>query len=320
LAEAGIDVEIIERRPHIGGNTYDGYDEHGIWIHHYGAHIFHTNSERVWKFLSRFTEWHPYEHRVLASVNGEFYPVPVNRSTLDLLYPGNSGNPADYREELLNMFYRNYTRKQWGMEIEQLDPGVIARVPMRDNYDDRYFTDKFQALPRDGYTPMFERMVDHPRINLRFNSEDAPQNADHTVYTGPIDAFFGYQFGKLPYRSLRFECEHFEREQFQPVGVVNYPGSEKFTKIAEAKHFTGQKHRGTTIVREYPADHGEPYYPIPTKDNHEHYQRYRELANQRQDVTFVGRLAEYRYYNIDQAVAAAQGKMNALLERFSCYC
>lgn len=334
LAEAGHRIRVIEKRPHIAGNAYDRRDNHGVLIHVYGPHIFHTNAERVSDYLSRFTEWRPYEHRVLAHYAGILYPLPVNRLTINHLYGldldeagverflENVREPRDaiktsedvvlssVGHDLCEKFFRGYTRKQWGLDLSELSAGVAARIPVRTNDDDRYFTDSFQAMPRAGYTAMFARMLDHPSIRLElatdYESVRDRLRPQHVVYTGPIDAYFDYRFGKLPYRSLEFEHEHLaDVMRYQPVGTVNYPNDYEFTRITEFKYLTGQEHLGTSIVREYPKSEGEPYYPIPRPENENLYRRYRQLAQEEGGVTFVGRLAQYRYYNMDQVVAAA---------------
>ena len=344
LADAGHKVRVIDRRPHIAGNAYDEYDAHGVQVHRYGPHIFHTNSERVWNYLSRFTDWHSYEHRVRGVVGGKLYPFPINRDTLNQLYGLNldEAGAAAYFEQvreprepvrtsedvvlnsvgrdLYEKFFLNYTRKQWGLDPSQLKAGVAARIPVRTNTDDRYFTDDFQAMPLQGYTKMFERMLDHPNITVELGVDffDVRQRGgfDHVVYTGPIDTYFGHCFGRLPYRSLRFEHEHLPGvEQFQPVGTVNYPNDHAYTRITEFKHLKGQQHSGTSIVREYPQAEGDPYYPIPSDENEALFQRYQALAEAEAGVTFVGRLAEYRYYNMDQVVGAALAAAQHLLSR-----
>lgn len=344
LAEAGQCVRIIDKRPHIAGNAFDEMNMQGVLIHSYGPHIFHTNSERVWNYLSRFTEWRPYEHRVLGVVDGKFYPFPINRDTVNRLYGldlDEAGAASFFervrepREPVLNSedvvlnsvgrdlyekFFLNYTRKQWGMEPSQLKAGVAARVPARTNTDDRYFTDTFQAMPLQGYTRMFRRMLDHPNISVELGVDFADVRVrggfDHVVYTGPIDAYFDHCHGRLPYRSLRFEHEHLPSvQQYQPVGTVNYPNDHAYTRITEFKHLTGQQHSGTSIVREYPQAEGDPYYPIPSDVNETLFKRYQALAEKEPDVTFVGRLAEYRYYNMDQVVAAALAAAGRLIDR-----
>lgn len=334
LADAGRSVLIIDKRPHIGGNAYDAYDGHGVLIHPYGPHIFHANAKRILEWLSRFTDWRFYEHRVLASVEGRLLPIPINRTTINRLYgleldeAGVAAWLESVREprdpirtsedvvlnsvgrDLCEKFFRGYTKKQWGLDLSELSAGVAARIPTRTNDDDRYFTDTYQFMPRDGYTAMFRRMLDHPNITVQLDTDYFAIRhrikANHTIYTGPIDAFFDYCYGRLPYRSLRFEHQHLAGvARYQPVGTVNYPNEHDFTRITEFKHLTGQRHEGTSIVREYPQAEGEPYYPIPRPENEELFKRYEMLAKERPDATFVGRLAQYRYYNMDQVVGAA---------------
>lgn len=334
LAEVGFEVLVIDRRPHIGGNAYDEVDQHGVLVHRYGPHIFHTNSERIFDWLSRFTDWRRYEHRVLASVDGKLLPIPINRITLNRLYgleldeAGVSAYFESVREprkkiissedvvlnavgrDLCEKFFRGYTRKQWGVDLSQLSAGVAARIPTRTNDDDRYFTDTYQYMPVEGYAKMFERILEHPKIQLQlatnFLTVKSTVPVRHTVFTGPIDEYFDYCYGKLPYRSLYFEHEHLENiEWYQKVGTVNYPNKNRYTRITEFKHLTGQSHSGTSIVREYPQSEGDPYYPVPRRENEDKYQKYRALAEKDDSVTFVGRLAQYRYYNMDQVVAAA---------------
>lgn len=343
-AEAGHSVLIVDKRHHIGGNAFDELDEHGVLVHRYGPHIFHTNGERIFEYLSRFTEWRPYEHRVLGVVDGRAYPFPINRDTLNRLYGldlDEAGAEAFFERvreprdpvstsedvvlnsvgrDLYEKFFLNYTRKQWGLDPSQLKAGVAARIPVRSNNDDRYFTDRFQAMPLNGYTAMFHNMLDHPniRVELGVDFEEARTRIpfDHLVYTGPIDAYFGYRFGRLPYRSLRFEHEHLPTtETFQAVGTVNYPNDHAFTRITEFKHLTGQAHNGTSIVREYPQAEGDPYYPVPRTENEMLFKRYESLANGEPNVTFVGRLAQYRYYNMDQVVGAALKAAQNLVSR-----
>jgi UDP-galactopyranose mutase len=343
LADAGKSVLVIDRRSHVGGNAYDEYDAAGVLIHPYGPHIFHTNSERVFKFLSRFTGWRFYEHRVLAVVEGKQYPIPINRTTINELYGLALSEPevAQYLEsvreprdhnktsedvvlssvgrDLCEKFFRNYTQKQWGLDLSELSAGVAARIPTRTNDDDRYFSDSHQFMPDAGYSELFRKMLDHPNIRVELSTDYASarsaHRASHTVYTGPIDAFFDHCYGHLPYRSLRFEHEHLQKTKVQSVGTVNYPNDHDYTRITEFKHLTGQEHAGTSIVREYPQAEGEPYYPIPRPDNEALYRRYAELAASQKDVTFVGRLAQYRYYNMDQIVAAALKGAETLLGR-----
>jgi UDP-galactopyranose mutase len=343
LADAGRRVLLIDKREHVAGNAYDEFDPHGILIHRYGPHIFHTNSERIFKYLSRFTEWRPYEHRVRSIVNGIAYPFPINRDTINRLYGMDLDETAAkafferVREprdpvltsedaalnsigyDLYNKFFLNYTRKQWGLEPSQLKAGVAARIPVRTNSDDRYFTDTFQAMPANGYTRMFENILDHPNITVElgvdFSELRNRKNFAHVIYTGPIDSYFSYRLGRLPYRSLCFEHEHLPGiEQYQETGTYNYPNDHAFTRITEFKHLTGQKHTGTSLVREYPQSTGDPYYPIPRQENEAFYKRYEALAQKETKVTFVGRLAQYRYYNMDQVVGAALTAAGRLID------
>lgn len=342
LADAGRRVLIVERRPHIAGNAYDEVDAHGILVHRYGPHIFHTNGERIFEYLSRFTDWRPYEHRVRCVVAGEQYPFPINLDTINRLYGldlDEAGAEAFFERvreprgqvltsedvalnsvgrDLYEKFFLNYTRKQWGLEPSELKAGVVARIPVRTNRDDRYFTDRFQAMPGGGYTAMFRNILDHPGIQVEVgvDFEDVRDKLaySHLVYTGPIDAYYGHRFGSLPYRSLRFEHEHLAAvDRFQPVGTVNYPNDHAFTRITEFKHLTGQEHAGTSIVREYPQSEGDPYYPVPRVENEALFKRYESLASVERDVTFVGRLAQYRYYNMDQVVGAALAAARRIL-------
>ncbi|TDM06893.1 MAG: UDP-galactopyranose mutase [Ideonella sp. MAG2] len=343
LADAGHRVLIIDKRPHIGGNAYDCLDAHGVLIHPYGPHIFHTNSKTVFEYLSRFTDWRFYEHRVLAKVGEQLLPIPINRTTLNKLYSLNLSeeeaqayiervreprSPLKSSEDvvlnsvgkdLCDKFFRGYTRKQWGLELSELSAGVAARIPTRTNDDDRYFSDSFQFMPAQGYTRMFEAMLDHPLITVQ-TGQDFEALREHyagvrLIYTGPIDSYFKQCFGPLPYRSLRFDHEHLaQAEDFQAVGTVNYPNDHDFTRITEFKHLTGQKASGTSIVREYPQAEGDPYYPIPRPETEALFKRYEALAEQESHVTFVGRLAQYRYYNMDQIVAAALSCCQRLLD------
>jgi UDP-galactopyranose mutase len=326
-------VLLIDRRPHIGGNAYDHYDEAGILVHRYGPHIFHTNSDEVFDYLSRFTAWRDYEHRVLASVEGQLLPMPINLDTVNRLYGLDLDGPgleayfasvAEARErlrnsedvvvskvgrDLYNKFVRNYTRKQWGLDPSQLDASVLARIPTRTNRDDRYFTDSHQAMPKHGFTRMFERMLDHPNIHVMLQTDyrDVREHVTwrEMIFTGPVDEYFDFRFGKLPYRSLEFRHRTLDCERFQPVAVVNYPNEHDYTRVTEFKHLTGQRHPRTSVVYEYPRAAGDPYYPIPRSENAELYKRYQALADVTPKVHFVGRLATYRYYNMDQVVAQA---------------
>jgi UDP-galactopyranose mutase len=331
-SQLGRRVLIIDRRDHIGGNAFDFHNEAGVMVHRYGPHIFHTNSQKVLDYLSQFTSWRPYEHRVLAEVDGQRVPIPINLTTINSLYglnldpegaaaflaaravPGlNIQSSRDVvvsqvGEELYQKFFEGYTLKQWGVDASRLDKSVTSRVPTRTDADDRYFQDKFQCMPLEGYTRMFERMIDHPNITFMPSTDYADVKDtiehDHLVYSGPVDEYFGFRFGKLPYRSLRFEHATFEQPVFQDVAVVNYPAPDiPFTRITEYKHLTGQTHPCTSITREFPTDVGDPYYPIPAPENAALYRRYEELAEATPGVTFTGRLGTYRYYNMDQVVA-----------------
>ena len=330
---AGKRVLLIDKRPHIAGNAYDHHDEAGVLVHRYGPHIFHTNSKEVFDYLSQFTAWRPYEHRVKASVDGQLLPIPINLDTVNQMYGLELSSydvesffnaAAEQREsirtsedvivsrvgrELYEKFFRNYTRKQWGMDPSELDAQVTARVPVRTNRDSRYFTDTYQAMPRRGYTRMFEAMLDHPKIKVMLNTSYAEVcdevSYSEVIYTGPIDEYFGYCYGKLPYRSLRFMFETFETPQVQPVAVINYPNEQPYTRITEFKHLTGQVHPKTTVVYEYPQAEGDPYYPVPRPENATLYQQYKVLADATPGVHFAGRLGTYKYYNMDQVTAQA---------------
>ena len=331
--ELGMRVLVVDKRPHVGGNAYDRYDDAGILIHPYGPHIFHTNSAEIFEYLSRFTKWRPYQHRVLASVDGQLVPMPINLDTVNRLYGLNLTafemehwleSVAEKKDrcvtsedvvvskvgrDLYNKFFRGYTRKQWALDPSELDASVTARVPTRTNRDDRYFADTFQAMPLNGYTRMFEAMLDHPNIKVMLNT-DYREIVDllpwtHMVYTGPIDAFFNFRHGKLPYRSLEFQHVNLPQAQFQAVGTVNYPNDYAYTRISEFKHITGQHHPTTSVVYEYPRADGDPYYPVPRPENAALYKLYEAEAEAMTNVTFVGRLATYRYYNMDQVVGQA---------------
>jgi UDP-galactopyranose mutase len=332
-SQCGASVLVVDARDHVAGNAYDPLDEHGIRIHRYGPHIFHTSSERIVRYLSQFTAWRPYEHRVLSHVEGRDVPMPICNRTIAALYGLDLDAAAmqaffeERREplaeirnsedaivarvgrELYDLLFAGYTRKQWGVDARELDASVCGRIPIRTNGDDRYFSDSFQAMPRDGFVSLFERMLAHPNIDVVLGTsfEDIADRVrfDRLVYTGPIDAYFGYRFGALPYRSLEFQFETHPIERYQRTAVVNYPGVEAYTRITEFKHLTGQRHAHTTIAREYARASGDPFYPIPRDDNRALYAKYAARAASERNVTFVGRLAEYRYYNMDQVVASA---------------
>lgn len=326
-------VLVVDQRQHIAGNAYDCYNEHGILIHRYGPHIFHTNSAEVFDYLSRFTAWRQYQHRVKASVDGRLVSIPVNLDTVNELYNmdldsegmkeflATVAEPRDplvtsedvvvngMGRELYEKFFRGYTRKQWGLDPSELDAQVTARVPVRFNRDDRYFTDSYQAMPARGYSHLFENMLDHKNIKVMLNT-GYREIRDHIkfkkmVFTGPVDEYFDHRFGKLPYRSLEFAHETHQRPVYQPAPVVNYPNDYAYTRITEFKYLTGQEHSLTSVVREYPKAEGDPYYPIPRPANAALYRKYHALAEAIPDVYFVGRLATYRYYNMDQVVAQA---------------
>ncbi|MGV3773943.1 MAG: UDP-galactopyranose mutase [Verrucomicrobiales bacterium] len=341
-ADAGKKVLIVDKRPHIAGNAYDKYDESGVMIHQYGPHIFHTNSKQVFDHLSKFTKWRAYQHRVLACVDGQMVPIPINLDTINKLYGTNYTSMelekffesvAEKRDEiktsedvviskvgreLYEKFFRGYTRKQWGIDPSELDAAVTARVPTRTNRDDRYFTDSYQAMPLHGYTRMFENMLAHENIKIMLNT-DYREIIKYIpfkkmIYTGPVDEYFDYRLGKLPYRSLRFEFETHNTKVYQAAPVVNYPNDYAYTRITEFKYLTGQESDRTTIVYEYPQDEGDPYYPVPRPENAELYKKYAELADQTPNVHFAGRLATYKYYNMDQVVAQALTLYNKIAQ------
>jgi len=332
-AHAGKSVLLCDRRPHIGGNAYDHYDAAGVLVHKYGPHIFHTNSRDVFDYLSRFTEWRPYQHRVLAWVDGQLLPIPINLDTVNGLY-GTTFTSFELEaffqsvaesvehvrtsedvivnrvgRELYEKFFRNYTRKQWGLDPSELDASVTARVPVRTNRDNRYFTDTYQVMPLHGYTRMFDRMVSHPKIKILLNADyreikrlvpDAP-----VIFTGPIDEFFDYRYGRLPYRSLEFRFETKNVPVAQPAPVINYPNDNPYTRVTEFKYLTGQEHARTSLVYEYARSEGDPYYPVPRAENAALYKKYQALAEATPGVHFLGRLGTYKYYNMDQVVAQA---------------
>jgi UDP-galactopyranose mutase len=332
-SQLGKKVLVVDKRNHIGGNAYDHYDNSGVLVHKYGPHIFHTNSRDVFEYLSRFTEWRSYEHRVLASVDGQLLPIPINLDTINKLYGLNLtsfqipeffasiAEPKEYirtsedvvvskvGRELYEKFFRNYTRKQWGLDPSELDKSVISRIPTRTNRDDRYFTDTYQAMPLHGFTRMFENMLNHPNIKVMLNTDYREIQKDipcrEMVYSGPVDEYFDLRYGKLPYRSLEFKHETHNKPVFQSAPVVNYPNEQLYTRITEFKYLTGQEHTKTSIVYEFPRAEGDPYYPVPRPENAEIYKKYKALADATSGVYFVGRLATYKYYNMDQCVAQA---------------
>jgi len=336
-------VLVVEKRPHIGGNCYDHFDDHGVLIHEYGPHIFHTQHKDVWEYLSRFTKWIPYVHRVKAFVDNKLVSLPINIKTLEDLFgrvftredmskwvekerviisePDNAEDMVLSRmgKTIYEKFFKNYTTKQWGKDARELAPEVTARIPIRFSEDDRYFTDLYQGIPQDGYTRMLERMLKHKNIEVIFDT-DYKQiidsiNFSQMTFTGPIDYFFDYQFGPLPYRGLKFNFNSHKRENYQPLAVVNYPNNYGYTRITEFKHMTMQKHPYTTLCYEYPHDcvPGEnsivPSYPLPIKEAAELYNKYKDNADKLKGVTFLGRLAEYKYYNMDVCVKVAMDSL-----------
>lgn len=324
-------VLVVESRHHIGGNTYDYYNNDGLLIHKYGPHIFHTNSKEVYDYLSQFTAWRPYEHRVLASVDGMLVPIPINLNTINQLYglhlssfevDGFLASKAEKKDqiitsedvvinkigkELYEKFFKGYTRKQWGLDPSELDASVAARIPTRNNCDNRYFTDTFQSMPLHGYTRLFENMLSHPNIKVMLGTDykeiERVIPYKKMIYTGPVDYFFDYCYGNLPYRSIEFRFETIETDRFQPTGTVNYPNEHPYTRVTEFKYLTGQQHPKTTVVFEYPQATGDPYYPVPRPENAALYKKYQLLANDLPNVYFTGRLATYKYYNMDQVIA-----------------
>jgi UDP-galactopyranose mutase len=334
---------VIDRRTHIAGNAFDCYDDARVLIHPYGPHYFRTNSDRVREYLSQFTAWQPVAYKILSYTDGRFWNFPINLNTFEQFI----GRPSTTEEmeqtlaqwrvpidqpknseeviisqvgyQLYEKFFKNYTRKQWRRDPAELDASVCGRIPIRTNRDDRYLRERFQALPKHGYTALMEQILDHKKIEIQLGTEFRAVlkevKFEHLVYTGPVDEFFDHQFGPLPYRSLRFEPETLQMEYYQPAVQVNYPNDYEFTRIVETKHITGQKLPVTTIVREYPEDFGpgkEPYYPIPALDAKAIYQKYADLAGKHDKVSFIGRLATYRYYNMDQVVGMALAEFDRL--------
>ncbi|ODN29838.1 UDP-galactopyranose mutase [Fervidobacterium thailandense] len=347
LAEAGYKVLVIERQKHVAGHCHDYKDNNGITVHTYGPHIFHTNNRKVWEFVCRFTEFYFYQHRVLSYVEGRFVPFPINRDTLVEIFGINIATyeveeflekevkkskfnvpPRNFRdvvvsqvgERLYELFFKNYTKKQWGREPEELAPDVARRIPVRTNRDGRYFSDKYQGIPAEGYTKMVEKILNHPNIVLMlgidyFEVRDLFK-PKLTVYTGELDKFFDYVYGKLEYRSLKLELRTLEQEFYQPVSVVNYPNDYDWTRVTEYKHFLNEKSERTTICYEYPIEEGEPFYVVMTQDNlvkREKYLKEVEKLEKTGEFLFIGRLAEYKYYNMDQAIEAALEKITKYL-------
>jgi UDP-galactopyranose mutase len=342
-------VLVVESRDHVGGNAADYVDSYGVRVHRYGPHIFHTNSEAVWNYASRFTEWIDYTHKVFASLDTGFIPLPFNLIGVDLCFPAGCARSiraalsaefgagaevpilslrkssdrsiAHLATFLYDKLYLGYNLKQWGRRPEELDPSVTARVPVRIGEGNNYFRDRFQGVPRRGYTSLFEQMLSHPNIELLlgtdYHTERLRLSANHVVYTGPIDRYFDYRFGALPYRTLRFELSHRNEQLAQPAAVVTYPNGELYTRSTEFKHFSGDSSQGTTIAREFSGAHrpGEtiPFYPMPLPEARALYQRYYEAAQSTRSVTFCGRLGRYQYLNMDQAI----GQALSVVERFA---
>lgn len=326
-------VLIVDKRDHIGGNCFDYYDRSGLLVHKYGPHYFRTDNKNVLDYLSRFTAWHHHQYKILAWVDGQHVPFPINIDTINALYglEMSSFELDDFfkkvrtpiqeikssedvilsqvGQDLYEKFFKNYTQKQWGMDPSELDASVCARIPIRVNRDARYFNAKYQLMPKYGYTRMFKSLLKHPNIHLMLQTDynEIKTHIPHKylIYTGQIDAFFDYKFGKLPHRSLRFEFETLDQEWFQPVSQVNFPNDYDFTRIVEIKHATAQQHPKTTIVREYPTADGAPFYPIPRKQNQILYEKYFKETKKIENTFFIGRLAQYKYLNMDEVVSLA---------------
>ena len=345
--QRGRRVLVIDRRDHIAGNAFDYHDEHGVLVHRYGPHIFHTNSEKVVEYLSRFTEWRPYEHRVLARVDGKLLPMPINRTTINELYGldlrtdeeveqflAERAEPVDQirnsedvvvakvGRDLYEKFFRGYTRKQWQRDPSELHASVCARIPIRTNTDDRYFTDAFQNMPADGYTAMFERILDHPLIDVRLSTDydEVATRSSTTTSSTPARSTSSSTTAsaRCPYRSLEFELRNDRTPDggyAQPTTTVNEPSEDvPYTRTTEFRRMTGQeRHDSSTLAVEYPRAEGDPYYPIPRDDTRALYRRYEALGDELPDVTFVGRLARYQYLNMDQVVGQALSAANKLL-------
>lgn len=343
LAQQGKKILIVDRRMHVGGNIYDYYNKQEILIHKYGPHIFHTNNKEVWDFVSSFTEWRNYQHRVLSYVNGQNVPIPINLDTINMLYGTNytAENIKDFYKkvayenlqvenskdmvvskvgiELYELFFKGYTKKQWDLYPEELEKEVTARIPIRQNKDDRYFTDKYQGVPLYGYTKMAENMLNHPNIHIVLNTDyktiKDEVNYKKLICTGCIDEFFNFKFGKLAYRSIRFEEKTLDMKFYQEAGTINYPNDYDFTRITEYKHLTGQKSNKTTIVKEYSYSEGEPYYPVPRSKNNELYGKYKKEADKLSNTYFLGRLGTYKYLNMDAIVLQAMEFVKSIIHK-----
>ncbi len=341
--DAGKKVLLVDRRPHIAGNAYDHLDASGILVHKYGPHIFHTNSAEIFSYLSQFTQWRKFEHRVRAQVDGKLLPIPINLDTVNQLYGLHLDSAglekffaavaekvehirtsedvvvSNVGRDLYEKFFRGYTRKQWGLDPSELSSQVTARIPVRTNRDDRYFSDAYQWMPRHGFTHLFENMLDHDNITIELSTDyrDIKDSVPYRemIYTGPIDEYFDFRYGQLPYRSLEFRHETHNQEVFQSAPVINYPNEHEYTRVTEFKYLTGQKHAKTSIVYEYPRDEGDPYYPIPRPQNAELNIKYQALVNNTPGLYFVGRLASYKYYNMDQVVGQALTLYSKIMQR-----
>jgi len=348
LAESGMKVVVIEKLSHVAGHCHDMKNEEGITVHTYGPHIFHTNNREVWQFVNRFTDFNYYQHKVLSYAEGRMIPFPINRDTIAEVFGLTLSTnevrgflseevsrsqfndpPRNFRdaivsqvgERLYELFFKNYTTKQWERDPELLSPEVARRIPVRENRDSRYFTDKYQGIPSEGYTRMIERMLDHPNIEVRLNTDyfdiEEKLTLSMTVYTGPLDRYFEYEFGELEYRSLELEFKTFDQEFYQPVATVNYPNDYDWTRITEFKHFLGEKSKRTTVCFEYPKSSGEPYYIVMSDDNLEKREKYMKNVAELEatgKVLFIGRLAEYKYYNMDQVIAESLSKTQQWLQ------
>lgn len=356
-------VLVIEQRDHIAGNCFDHVDRHNILVHKYGPHIFHTNKQEVWDYLSQFTEWHKYEHEVLANIDNKLVPVPFNLNSLRRLYSQDDANRLEAKliakygygykvpiqtlretfddelKELAELIYEkvfvHYTSKQWGVKPEEISPEVIARVPVFISNDNRYFQDEYQAIPKNGYTKLFEKMLDHPNIDIILNQnamemisldeslhevlfQGKPFKGE-VIFTGMIDELFGYKMGELEYRSLQFEFENYAEESFQTNATINYPNEHDYTRITEFKKITGQTSSATTIVKEFPQDYDRsdknkniPYYPMFNDENKTLYSSYNTLSNHFKSLIVIGRLGDFRYYNMDDAVKRSLDVFNSI--------
>ena len=347
FAAQGDNVQIVEKRNHIGGNCYDYINEDGILIHNYGPHIFHTDYEEVWKYLSQFTKWIPYEHKVLGFIDGKYIQIPFNINSIYSFFSNKEARR--YEQKLVSTYGKNkkisildlkksndqnikfianfvykkifldYTVKQWGLKPNEIDHSVTARVPIVTSRDDRYFHDKYQGMPKDGYTKMFKRMIDNNNIKIQFNTDykdiNDELNYDLLFYSGPIDEFFDYKFGKLGYRCAEIEFQTLNEESYQPAAVVNYPDLKfPFTRITEFKKLTQQQGNKTTIGKEFPGEKGFMSWPISSKKNKKMFEKYLQEAQNliKEDIYFVGRLAEFRYYDMDDAVKRSLELFNEL--------